>query len=445
MDANEPEQADQQEPIEDIQQDEIKQQLMDEYAKCILIPFAERKFIKRPGKQHEKKLEKAVENVNKTLEVIPVSTEISDVTQLNNLLYASAITAIKIADLEKQCLPANKQQQKKKEWHVNFQIRIDNLRTEINKIMQISNTNQSAKMKKNANSMKNKYNIDTEEKRQITLETLRQRLKALNNRLSRYLKREKQYQQNKEFNEKPSRLFDQLRGNRVTINSPPEKEETVNFWRPMFETEKSYNKEATWLPEYINSTDGIIPATYTPITESEIQKATSKFANWKSPGIDRIQNFWWKKFSSLHKITAAILNNLMVEPNITPQWLTTGRTTLVAKKKETQDPSNYRPITCLPIIYKIHTSVITSRITHHIETNNIIPPEQKGNSTNTFGTIDQLLINKMIQEDAEKRKKNLSKRIDYRKAFDSVPHDWIIDTLKIHKFDATITNFTEKQ
>ena len=172
----------------------------------------------------------------------------------------------------------------------------------------------------------------------------------------------------------------------------------------MFETEKSYNKKATWLPEYINSTDNIIPATYTPITESEIQKAISKFANWKSPGIDRIQNFWWKKFSSLHKITAAIL------PNITPQWLTTGRTTLVGKKKETQDPSNYRPITCLPTIYKIHTSVITSHITHHIETNNIISPEQKGNSTNTFGTIYQLLINKMIQEDAKKRKKTFQQR-----------------------------------
>ena len=245
MDANEPEQADQQEPIEDIQQDEIKQQLMDEYAKCILIPFAERKFIKRPGKQHEKKLEKAVENVNKTLEVIPVSTEISDVTQLNNLLYASAITAIKIADLEKQCLPANKQQQKKKEWHVNFQIRIDNLRTEINKIMQISNTNQSAKMKKNANSMKNKYNIDTEEKRQITLETLRQRLKALNNRLSRYLKREKQVQQNKEFIEKPSTLFDQ---DRIIINSPSEKDKTINFWRSLFETEKIVQQKSNMAP-----------------------------------------------------------------------------------------------------------------------------------------------------------------------------------------------------
>ena len=78
--ANEPEQADHQEPIQDIHQDEIKQKLMDEYAKCILIPFAERRFIKRPGKQHEIKLKKVVENVNKTLEVIPVLTEISDLT-----------------------------------------------------------------------------------------------------------------------------------------------------------------------------------------------------------------------------------------------------------------------------------------------------------------------------------------------------------------------------
>ena len=95
----------------------------------------------------------------------------------------------------------------------------------------------------------------------------------------------------------------------------------------------------------------------------------------------------------------------MIEPDNTPQWLTTGRTILVAKKKETQDPSNYRPITYLPFIYKIHTSVITSQMNHRIKANNIIPPEQKGSYSNTFGTIDQLLINKMIQDDAKKRKK----------------------------------------
>ena len=79
---------------------------------------------------------------------------------------------------------------------------------------------------------------------------------------------------------------------------------------------------------------------------------------------------------------------------------------------------------------------------HHIESNNIIPSEQKRNSRNTFGTIDQLLINKMIQEDAKKKKKNFSTAlIDFKKVFGSVPHDWIIDTLKIHKFDASTTKF----
>ena len=81
---------------------------------------------------------------------------------------------------------------------------------------------------------------------------------------------------------------------------------------------------------------------------------------------------------------------------------------------------------------------------HHITANNIIPAQQKGNSCNTFGTIDQLLINKMIQEDARTKKKNLSTAwIDYKKAFDSVPHDWIVETLKIHKFDEITTNFIE--
>ena len=58
---------------------------MNEYARSILTTFGERKFIKRPGRKDERELEKSVEKVNKTLEAIPLLTEISDVTCLNNL------------------------------------------------------------------------------------------------------------------------------------------------------------------------------------------------------------------------------------------------------------------------------------------------------------------------------------------------------------------------
>ena len=44
----------------------------------------------------------------------------------------------------------------------------------------------------------------------------------------------------------------------------------------------------------------------------------------------------------------------------------------------------------------------------------------------------------------EPKNRNLSTAwIDYKKAFNSVPHDWIIKILKIHKLDATIVKFFE--
>ena len=69
-----------------------------------------------------------------------------------------------------------------------------------------------------------------------------------------------------------------------------------------------------------------------------------------------------------------------------------------------------------------------------LEENNLLPPEQKGCKRGTYGCKDQLLINKMILEDCMSKKKNLSTNwIDYQKAFDSVPHSWIIKVMKIYK------------
>ena len=78
----------------------------------------------------------------------------------------------------------------------------------------------------------------------------------------------------------------------------------------------------------------------------------------------------------------------------------------------------------------------------HVETYHLIPEEQKGCSTQKQGTIDQLLIDKMILQNTKLKQKNLSTAwIDYKKAFDSIPHDWLIKSLEIHKFNDTIVNF----
>ena len=116
---------------------------------------------------------------------------------------------------------------------------------------------------------------------------------------------------------------------------------------------------ATRLRRSINASKG----DFQLISIKEINDATMKFSNWKSPGIDNIQNFWWNKFTNLHQRLVELYNEITQHPEISPPWFTTGRTTLIPKKKPTDAPSNYRPITCLPTSFKILLSIITSTST----------------------------------------------------------------------------------
>ena len=152
------------------------------------------------------------------------------------------------------------------------------------------------------------------------------------------------------------------------------------------------------------------------------------FQTAKAPRLDKLHNFWWNKFTTLYPKVAVAFDKLIIQPENCLDWLINGQTTLIAKKEPTRNPSNYRLITCLPIMYKILSSIVTSRVSHHINANKIIPTEQKGNVSNTYGTIDQLIINKMVMDNVKLKQRNISTAwLDYKKAFDSVPHDWIIE------------------
>ena len=72
------------------------------------------------------------------------------------------------------------------------------------------------------------------------------------------------------------------------------------------------------------------------------------------------------------------------------------------------------------------TAIIAEAMLNHHENNGLIPDEEKGNRRKSRGTKDKLLINKMILRNANRRKTKLYVAwIDYKKAFDSLPHSWI--------------------
>ena len=86
------------------------------------------------------------------------------------------------------------------------------------------------------------------------------------------------------------------------------------------------------------------------------------------------------------------------------------------------------------------TGVIAEAMYEHLE--EILPEEQKGCKRGSRGTKDQLLIDKAILKDCKRRRKNLSMAwIDYRKAYDMVPHSWIMECLEMFSVAANVRQF----
>ena len=158
------------------------------------------------------------------------------------------------------------------------------------------------------------------------------------------------------------------------------------------------------------------------LTVEELRVNMTRAANWKSPGTDRLPNFWIKQFKNLHKPMTEAYSEIIKDSKQAPDWLVEGATNLLPKMEETWIPKNYRPIACLPITFKNLTSVITDRLYSHLEKEAIMTPEQREGNKDCYGCKDQLMINNPILENYKKRKTNLSTAwTDYKKAFDSIP------------------------
>ena len=125
---------------------------------------------------------------------------------------------------------------------------------------------------------------------------------------------------------------------------------------------------------------------------------------------------------SLHGQSISGYNEIMKHPINILDWLTKGITYLLPKSQDTLQPKNNRPITRLPVMYKLLTALMSERIYSYLQNNNVLPEEQKGCRKKSRGCKDQLLVSQMVMQHAKKFKKNPSVTwIDYKKPFDSIP------------------------
>ena len=103
------------------------------------------------------------------------------------------------------------------------------------------------------------------------------------------------------------------------------------------------------------------------IITGSLRKILGRMLNWNSPGPDLVQGFWSKNFSSFHEKVGLQLKECLDSGFVT-SWLTRGRTSLFQKDKSKGNvANNYRPITCLPLMWKLLTGVIADQIYAHLD------------------------------------------------------------------------------
>ena len=184
----------------------------------------------------------------------------------------------------------------------------------------------------------------------------------------------------------------------------PVTEESKQFWGNIWSQGADHKKDAKWLQD-LQSEVNVKKQEKIDITTGSFKKILGRMPNWKSPGPDLVLGFWLKNFSSLHERIGLQLKECL-DSGFVPSWLTRGQTLLQKDKSKGNVAINHRPITCLPLMWKLLTSVIADQIYAHLDQQKLLPEEQEGCGKGSRGTNDLLYIDRAVIKKVTSRNKN---------------------------------------
>ena len=175
------------------------------------------------------------------------------------------------------------------------------------------------------------------------------------------------------------------------------------------------------------------------ITVDEVLHVSAYLPAGKSPGPDRIPNQFYRSFA---EIIAPILTAVFEESRdvgALPPSMLEGIISVLYKKKEREDPRNYRPITLLNGDYKIMMRILTARMNEAVM--QFVSRDQNGFVPNSF-IAENLLRLQLLQDLIESEDQEaIYLFIDMEKAFDRCSWRFMKDGLEAIGFGADFIKF----
>ena len=117
---------------------------------------------------------------------------------------------------------------------------------------------------------------------------------------------------------------------------------------------------------------------FSEMSAHEVRQAMNQMKITKSVSTDKISSYFLKLAVPYVSKSIAQLLNISTRNSIFPESRKTARVTPIFKEGDKGEPSNYRPISVLPVLTRLFEKLILNQLYKYLNDNNLSSQEQSG-------------------------------------------------------------------
>ena len=177
------------------------------------------------------------------------------------------------------------------------------------------------------------------------------------------------------------------------------------------------------------------------ITAEEVEKKLKKLNTQKAQGPDQIPPKVLKEISKEIAKPLSILFNKSIEKGIVPTEWKYAEVTAIFKKGNKTDPGNYRPVSLTCICCKIMEEFVRDEIVDHMTKNELYSKCQHGFRKQRSCVTQLIEVYDKLTELIDDGKSIDIVYLDFKKAFDSIPHERLLQKMKGYGITGKVLNW----
>ena len=182
----------------------------------------------------------------------------------------------------------------------------------------------------------------------------------------------------------------------------------------------------TSFDEFVNQASSCF--SFQRVTQLHILSQRNKLCKRKATGLDSVSARLLRECPDLISESLALIFNQSIDTGIFPdEWKSARITPLFKKAGSRSDPSNYRPISIIPVVANVFERIVYDQLYHYLNENDLLSQHQSG-----FRSLHSTVTALIEATD------NWSLNIDrgyinaVKKAFDTVDHTILLSKLQAY-------------